>query len=89
MAPLVRPTSPPTAECSSALGNANKTNEHHIDNNHREDGYGFVTTVLHPPVKGVCPLPLPLPFPLIRVWFLCCVLRFMVVPLNFIILWAN
>ncbi|KAG2571458.1 hypothetical protein PVAP13_7KG111055 [Panicum virgatum] len=28
---------------------------HRHDNNHREDGYGSVTTVLHPPVKGKLP----------------------------------
>ena len=32
---------------------------HRHDNTHREDGYGSVTTVLHPPVKGTFCLPNP------------------------------
>jgi hypothetical protein len=34
---------------------------HCFDNFNREDGYGSVTTLVHPPVKGACHLPTPPP----------------------------
>jgi len=57
--PPLLPTSTPAAERPFAPSNANRPNGHHEASNHREDGYGLVTTILHPPVKGASPVPLP------------------------------
>jgi hypothetical protein len=42
-----------------APGQADRPIGHSVDNFHREDGFGLVTTVVHPPVKGACRLPTP------------------------------
>jgi hypothetical protein len=42
-----------------ASGQADRPIGHSVDNFHREDGFGLVTTVVHPPVKGACRLPTP------------------------------
>jgi hypothetical protein len=47
------------SERPSASGQADRPNGHNVDNFHREDGFGLVTTVVHPPVKGACRLPTP------------------------------
>lgn len=46
-------------ERPSASGGADRPSGHSIDYYHREDGFGSVTTVVHPPVKGACRLPTP------------------------------
>jgi hypothetical protein len=43
----------------SAADIADRPNRHILDNQYREGGYGSVTTIVHPPVKGACPLPIP------------------------------
>jgi hypothetical protein len=47
------------SERPSAPGMANMPSGHDFNNCHREDGFGSVTTVVHPPVKGVFRLPTP------------------------------
>jgi hypothetical protein len=42
-----------------ASDQADRPHGHCLDNFNREDGYGSVTTLVHPPVKGVCRLPTP------------------------------
>lgn len=52
--PLISPL-PPAAERSTAHGDADKPNGHHDGCVHREDGFGSVTAMIHPPVKGTLP----------------------------------
>jgi len=42
----------PAAGLPSAGSTAIRPNGHHVEQNHREDDFGVVTTLLHPPVKG-------------------------------------
>lgn len=55
----------PLPESASARPPAGVTadgpNGHRVDIYNREDGYGSVTTLLYPPVKGTCLLPPPVP----------------------------
>ncbi|CAN6294759.1 unnamed protein product [Urochloa humidicola] len=48
----------PALEHPSALLEAPRPNGHHIEQSAREDGFGSVTTVIHPPAKGT-PIPPP------------------------------
>jgi hypothetical protein len=43
----------------SAADKTDRPHGHRFDNYHRADGYGSVTTLVHPPVKGACKLPSP------------------------------
>jgi hypothetical protein len=55
----VRPSS--ASGRPSAADIADRPHGHSLDNLYREGGYGSVTTIVHPPVKGVCRLPTPPP----------------------------
>jgi hypothetical protein len=55
-------TSAPTAAAKRTLVGAPAIlpNGHHVEHNHRESGFGVVSTLVHSPVKGM-PLPPPPP----------------------------
>jgi hypothetical protein len=42
---------------------ADRPSGHGYDNFYRADGFGSITTVAHPPIKGAYRLPIPLPLP--------------------------
>ncbi|CAN6322178.1 unnamed protein product [Urochloa humidicola] len=50
---------PSAAERPPATSGADRPSGHRVDNFSREDGFGSVTTLLHPPDKGACDLPVP------------------------------
>jgi hypothetical protein len=50
---VLAPT-PPAAERPSAGATANSPHGHRFEMCNREDGFGSVTTLLHPPFKGTC-----------------------------------
>lgn len=45
---------PHAAERPSAGSTATSPHGHRVDVHHQEDGFGSVTTLIHPPVKGTC-----------------------------------
>jgi hypothetical protein len=47
----------------SALDKDDRPNGHSFDNYYRADGYGSITTLVHPPVKGAFKLPTPFKSP--------------------------
>lgn len=55
----VLPTAPSATERTSARGEADKPSGHRVDSCHWADGFGSITTVVHPPVKGTSQFPDP------------------------------
>jgi hypothetical protein len=45
---------PQAAEHPSAGSTTTSPHGHHVGVHHREDGFGSITTLIHPPVKGTC-----------------------------------
>ena len=56
-APLLSTTPLLPAGRTSAPAPTNWPNGHRVDTNPREDGFGLVTTLVHPPAKGTCDRP--------------------------------